>query len=56
MSDPTLTENDKVATELIDQISAAARAGNALVLGPQAVQNLYGLLFDLLSGATVKRS
>lgn len=41
-------ENLEIASELLSQIAESAKAGSALALGPQAVQNLHGLLGDLL--------
>lgn len=43
-----INENAEVAAELLRSITAAANAGDALALGPQAVRNLHGLLVDLL--------
>lgn len=48
MSTLTSNENREIATELLEQIVAAADAGHALALGPQAVQNLRALLSDVL--------
>jgi hypothetical protein len=48
---PAPTANLEIATDLLSQIAGAAKAGDALMLGPQAVKNLQGLLSDLLRSA-----
>lgn len=44
--------NDNLITakELLSSIAASADADQSLLLGPQAVKNLHGLLSDLLRG------